>query len=151
MSTGFIPTGSRSGKSMRCRGCPRFSPTGAGRVMRAKRGLISRLYQQIGQLKVELDWIKKSPVLPVEGQMQAYRAGPSGVFDFKTVRTLGSCPLKLVLRTPGGLGNRPGSDAPARRAVFAHPLLRDQAHDRRAASGGASVLIHVLSMIGSQS
>ena len=40
-------------------GVPRIFSEGPGEDLRRQEALTDRLYQQIGQLKVELDWLKK--------------------------------------------------------------------------------------------
>jgi transposase-like protein len=43
---------------------PEIFSTRRGRVVRDEEALQARLYQQIGRLKVELDWLKKKAGLP---------------------------------------------------------------------------------------
>jgi putative transposase len=77
----------------------------------------AELYRQIGQLKVELDWLKKN--LSRCCRSEAGRSGPhsSGAPGGAPMRTLGSCPLDLLLSAGTRRAVEPGADAPAAEAV----------------------------------
>jgi len=46
---------------------------GKGKQMKEKNLLIEELYKEIGQLKVELDWLKKKAGFTSEGENFAHR------------------------------------------------------------------------------
>jgi transposase len=49
---------------------PEIFSTRRGRVVRDEEALQARLYQQIGRLKVELDWLKKKQGLRRDGEIE---------------------------------------------------------------------------------
>jgi transposase-like protein len=56
---GVHPTQVLQWKKQALAALPEVFATRRGRVVRDEQALQARLYQQIGQLKVELDWLKK--------------------------------------------------------------------------------------------
>jgi transposase-like protein len=56
---GVHPTQARRWKEQALSGLPTVFSDNAGRELQQKDELIEELYRQIGQLKVELDWLKK--------------------------------------------------------------------------------------------
>src|SRR5437667_5729390 len=84
--------------------------------------LKAELYQQIGQLQVELDWLKKSP---------GCRVTPEAGMDFRTQGTEYSAAVPLdwgfadrsVLRSGAGDSREPAVDALDRRAIYANAVL----------------------------
>ena len=60
------PARSRSGRSNSSTPCPTFSRGRARNDKKREEKLKDRLYRQIGQLQVEVDWLKKKSVTPIE-------------------------------------------------------------------------------------
>jgi putative transposase len=56
---GVHPTMLAQWKKQAADGLPEVFATGRSGTERSQEELVERLYQQIGQLKVELDWLKK--------------------------------------------------------------------------------------------
>ena len=56
---GVHPTQVAQWKRQLLEAAPGVFSAGSGRAVREQEELTDRLYQQIGQLKVELDWLKK--------------------------------------------------------------------------------------------
>jgi hypothetical protein len=63
-TTAFIRTRSCSGKKQAIESLPDVFSTKRERKAEEEESLKAELYQQIGQLKVELDWLKKKVGLP---------------------------------------------------------------------------------------
>jgi transposase len=69
---------------------------------REREDLVSELYQQIGQLKVELDWLKKKSQLLRWGEKGADRSGAWEAFHSASVWSVRPEPSDVVL--PFGAG-----------------------------------------------
>jgi transposase len=87
----------------------------------------AEIYQQVGKLQVELDWLKKSPGCPVSGAARMDRPGRPTTERRAAMRAGRILSFRVLL--PGRRRERSefDADAPARRAVHANAVLwRDQ-------------------------
>src|SRR3712207_2576282 len=75
---------------------PRVFANGPARQAKADEELQAQLYQQIGQLKVELDWLKKKVGLDRGAEALRHRAGPEADQRGAPVRVAGAGPLQLL-------------------------------------------------------
>ena len=69
------------------------------------------LYEEIGRLKVELDWLKKKWACSTRGSPWAGGKGPSGTQYAPAMRTAGRQPRRFVLRSSGGKRRELAADA----------------------------------------
>ena len=81
--------------------------------LKADEELRDQLYQQIGRLQVELEWLKKSRGSRVEHPAELDRACSSLVVDFQPMRPCGNESVDLVLPSEGGKRGESGVYAPA--------------------------------------
>ncbi len=79
----------------------------------------AELYQQIGKLQVELDWLQKKSV---------HRTGSPKIERRAAVRTDRTAALDLVLRAAERDRRKSTPDATLGRAIHAHAILRQPAH-----------------------
>ena len=96
------------------------------------------LYEEIGRLKVELDWLKtKVGMLDCRAAAAGGSRAP-GDQCAAAMRVAGRRPLRLVLRAGGGERREPSADAAAGRAVHADAILWEQENDGVAGDRRAS-------------
>jgi len=108
-------------------------------VGRSEQELTAPLYEEIGRLKMEIDWLKKSSERVAGGTARMDRAKRCDVVDRTPVRLGRSEPIELLLRAVGNRDRRePRFDAGDRPVVSEATVLRSTAHDRLAAGVGAS-------------
>src|ERR1019366_300301 len=69
------------------------------------------LYEEIGRLKVELDWLKKKVGMLDWGSGAPGGSGPCGDQHSPTMRTAGGEPVRPVLRAIGRERRKPDVDA----------------------------------------
>src|SRR5205823_9058310 len=82
----------------------------------------AELFEQIGRLKMELEWLKKK-VGPVAGAAAAPGPGrPPGVERAAAVPASGAEPLQPVLRAGGRDGGEPAADGADRPGVHGPPV-----------------------------
>src|SRR5579875_2886339 len=96
---------------------------------RADEELKAELYQQIGKLQVERDWLKKSPDSRVGGTAGMDRSGERQAELGAAVRAGRSLALGAVLSGAGGERGELEADAFAGRAVHAHAVLWGAANE----------------------
>ena len=106
---------------------------------RDQQAVQTELYEQIGRLKMELEWVKKS--LPSSSSPEAKRALIEPHHLQLSIRR--QCELLglnrstwYYLPTGHGISREPAADAAHRRAVFAHAVLRLATHDGSLAPAG---------------
>lgn len=108
-------------------------------VGRSEQELTAPLYEEIGRLKMEIDWLKKNSEGVAGRTARMDRAKRCDVVDRTPVRLGRSEPIELLLRAVGNRDRRePRFDAGDRPVVSEVTVLRSAAHDRLAAGVGAS-------------
>jgi len=115
-------------------GAPAIFSAGQGTNGRRKEEITAPPHKEIGRLKMEVDWLKKS-FEPAGGEQTSMdRPRPSPVVDRPAVSVVGMAPLELRLRADGDRnGSEPAAD---RRVVPEASVLWLAAHDRLAAAAG---------------
>ena len=111
---------------------------------RSDASLIACLYQEMGQLKVERDFLSERPVHEPGPVVGDGGSGKSNVVDSAAVRPppsrgqalAGSGPFQPILSTQGSLRRDPGLDASHGPAVTGYTLLRVEAQEGLADAGG---------------
>ena len=108
----------------------------AGAVSASRSTLVEQLYQEIGQLKVEVDWLRKKGQFPLVNEAGTDRADASAAQHRATVRLCWGWRAPVGTTSRRGDGGEPGADAAAGRAVHQDAVLRRRAHDGLAAAAG---------------
>ena len=90
---------------------PELFVDGRTRKSRDSEADSNALYEEIGRLKVELDWLKKKWECSTRGTACAGGPGPSGPQYSAAVRAAGRQPRRLVLRTSGRKRRELAADA----------------------------------------
>jgi len=90
----------------------------------------AQLYQHIGQLKVELDWMKKKAGLGSWGKAGVDWAHASPDQHRSTVHAVGIATVNLLLPTPGGECRDSRFDAVTGSAIHRHAILWRASDDR---------------------
>src|ERR1700680_5093103 len=101
----------------------------------SEEALKAELYQQIGQLQVELDWLKKSPACRVRTEASMDRRA-EGAEHPASVSVGRSFAVGVVLRGRTRDRRESGSDAADRRAVHANAVLRGAEDSALAVAAG---------------
>jgi hypothetical protein len=91
--------------------------------MEADEQLKAELYQQIGQLQVEVDWLKKSPDFPVRAAADLDRIRPERADDRRPVPVGRGVAVGLLLCAGGRERREHPADASAGREVHADAVL----------------------------
>src|SRR5664280_2781565 len=81
------------------------------------------LYEEIGRLKVELDWLKKKVGMLDGGDAAIGGPGPPGDQYAAAMRVAGREPVRVVLRAGGRKRREPSAPAVAGRAVHTDAVL----------------------------
>src|SRR5258708_2004382 len=84
----------------------------------------AELFEQIGRLKMELEWLKKKAAPSGGGRKVVGGGRPPGVGRPPPVRATRAEPLDLLLRADRRDVGRPALDATDRRTVYRLPVLR---------------------------
>ena len=88
----------------------------------------AELYEQIGRLKMELEWLKKK--LPAAADLKRALVEPSSTIRASSaMRTPRPQPLELLSAAGRRVGGEPAADAVDRRAVHEDAVLRQSADD----------------------
>src|ERR1035441_6428774 len=87
-------------------------------------------YEEIGRLKVELDWLKKKWGCSTRGTARASGTGPSRPQCPTAMRVAGRQPRRLVLRTSGRKRRELAADEIAGRTLHTGAVLRQPEDDR---------------------
>src|SRR6266446_3269323 len=98
--------------------------------------LQAQLYEEIGRLKVELDWLKRKVHLASGAEASADRAGPSDAQRDGAMRAAGGPASELVLPAGPAVADDPGTVGSVGRAVHADAVLWIPADDGLAAERG---------------
>ena len=101
---------------------------------KSKAALTARLYQEIGQLKVEQGFVggEVRSMSPAQQRKMVDREHPA----LPVVRPPGSEPIQLLLPSQGGLPRGPVADGGDGPAIPGDPLLRVEAHEGLAGAAG---------------
>jgi transposase-like protein len=89
---------------------PHFFSAHQGQREKADEALIAALYQEIGQLKVELDWLKKTGRFS-PGETNVDRANPSSIEYCAPMRSVRTRALELLLSGSARKRREPAVDA----------------------------------------
>ena len=95
----------------------------------ADEALKAELYQQIGKLQVEVDWLKKSPDFRVNGATGMDRTGSRRSQHRRAMRAYGNLAVGPLLHAGSEKRTKPEANAFAGRAIHAHALLWGASND----------------------
>lgn len=98
--------------------------------------LVAQLHEKIGELTVELDWLKKSPSNWDSNDAAEPDRVMRGAEHSRAVRAAGTVSQRVLLPGQSGDPGESGPDATARRAASGASGLRESTAARVVASGG---------------
>src|SRR4051812_29148452 len=117
-------------------GLPTVFASRRGKRVEAEAAQQAHLYEEIGRLKVELDWLNRAAPAVSGAEASADRAGPPETEPGAAMRAAGAGALELILPAGGGGPVDPGVAESAGRAVHADAVLRGAADGGLAAGRG---------------
>jgi hypothetical protein len=108
-----------------------------GNGARNEEELTGPLYEEIGRLKMEIDWLKKM-LWHFSGEAAGMdRTKAQGIVDRTAVQASRGEPIELLTRAPGHRERKETVDHEGHRPVVSEAaILRSAAHDRLAAGVG---------------
>lgn len=112
-----------------------FEPAGRAEVDQGQ--MIAQLHEKIGELTVELDWLKKNRRSWASEDLARIDQPMPRIEHPSAVRVGGPVPQRLLLRAQSGDAGESGPDAAAGRAPPEAPGLWEPTANRMAAAGGA--------------